>query len=60
MTRRTITTGETCPPIPIRNHDWFAHWGDYDLDDAIATGATEAEAIINLVEMTAEQLPEGE
>ena len=48
---RKIVTEYVYPPIPIRTCDWQATFEDYDLGDPVAHGATEAEAIANLIDL---------
>ena len=43
-----ITTFDP-PPIPIRDYDWRAVRGNYDLGDPIGMGRTEQEAIDDLL-----------
>jgi hypothetical protein len=55
-----IETSYDCPPIPIRNFDWSAiDASTYDGAEGchcpVGYGATEAEAILDLVEQIAEQ-----
>ncbi len=50
-----IKTVFVCPPIPSRNHDWQAYVegtidGDPDSKAIIGTGATEEEAVADLLE----------
>jgi hypothetical protein len=49
-----IVTSYDCPPIPVRHLDWSAvldsYDGDPDSNHPIGFGATEAEAIANLIE----------
>ena len=45
-----IITTYVAPPIPIRHMDWEAVTEDYDGDDMIGRGATEQEAIDDLME----------
>lgn len=48
---REIITNFANPPIPIRSMDWNAVFYDYDDDDdRIGRGATEVEAVIDLIE----------
>lgn len=49
MPRPEIKTEFVCPPIPVRQFDWCATYGDYDLDDPCGWGKTEQEAIDDLV-----------
>lgn len=49
MTARKIVTKYDPPPIPFRDADWSAVWSDYDLGSPIGHGATEAEAIEDLM-----------
>ena len=46
-----IVTQFIYPPIPIRDFDWMATDGDYDLGDPIGYGRTEEEAIADLDEL---------
>lgn len=48
MTRHIVTKFEP-PPIPVRDCDWSATYADYDLGDPIGHGATEQEAIADLM-----------
>lgn len=50
-----LTTSNVCPPIPIRNTDWCAWVGDMDLDVTMGWGATEQEAIADLIEQLQER-----
>lgn len=45
-----IKTEKIYPPIPIRKYDWQAYREDYDKGDLIGTGATEREAIEDLID----------
>lgn len=45
----TITTSNTYPPIPDRRYDWEAVHYDYEPGDPIGHGATEAEAVRDLL-----------
>lgn len=49
-----IITVHVYPPIPVRMVDWQAHYDNDEPDDdgrvAVGTGATEAEAIKDLME----------
>jgi hypothetical protein len=56
MGKRIIITDHLYPPSPNRNCDWCATWDGYEPGDPIGSGATEAEAIIDLVNY-AETLP---
>jgi hypothetical protein len=47
---RIVVTKYDPPPIPIRNHDWTATFEDYDLGDPTGTGATEQDAVNDLIE----------
>lgn len=49
MQRPEIKTEYVYPPIPRRQFDWRATYGDYDLDDPMGWGATEQEAIDDLI-----------
>lgn len=46
---RTIVTCHVYPPIPIRTHDWSAHY-DGEEEGDYGWGATEEEAIKDLKE----------
>ena len=46
----TIVTTFVYPPIPIRIFDWAATRGDFDLGCLVGSGATEQEAIDDLIE----------
>ena len=51
MTAPKIITTHVYPPIPIRLMDWQAHYeGEEDEQMATGTGATEQEAIDDLLE----------
>lgn len=52
-----INTYFVNPPIPIRQFDWSAVRVGYDEDDPVGYGATEADAIANLLELEEENLP---
>lgn len=47
--RQPIVTRCNPTPIPVRDFDWTATRGDYDLGDRIGYGATEDEAIASLL-----------
>lgn len=50
MTKKIITS-HTCPPIPLSCFDWCAHYeGDEELG-GYGWGATEQEAIDDLLDM---------
>lgn len=44
-----IITRNVCPPIPVRCFDWEAVTDDYDEGEPIGRGATEQEAIDDLI-----------
>ena len=46
-----ITTEHVYPPIPIRDFDWCAYEGDYDLGAIVGWGPTEEAAIADLKEL---------
>lgn len=46
-----IITTYVNPPIPLRNFDWSAVRDNYDGGDCIGRGATEAEAIADLLDL---------
>jgi len=48
MTPR-ITTSHVCPPIPVRTSDWCASFDGREEDGPYGCGATEAEAITDLL-----------
>jgi hypothetical protein len=48
-----IITEFIYPPIPIRRYDWSAVREGYDEGDHVGWGATEQEAINELLEMEA-------
>lgn len=53
---RTIKTSFVYPPIPDRNSDWSAIFSDtYDYDSYVGRGATEAAAVIDLIEQVGMQ-----
>ena len=49
LTDRKIVTEYVCPPIPVRGFDWRAVYADYEPGDPVGAGATEAEAMAELV-----------
>jgi hypothetical protein len=55
MKKKEIITLNTCPPIPLRNYDWEAYRDEWDLRDPIGYGATEEEAIADLLEQEMER-----
>jgi hypothetical protein len=44
-----IVTNNVCPPIPIRSVDWEAWYDNLDEGGPVGRGATEQEAIIDLL-----------
>lgn len=46
----TIKTSFVYPPIPVRDFDWEAYIDSYEPGDALGHGATEEEAIADLLE----------
>ena len=51
-----IRTESVFPPIPLRTMDWIAVDDDtYDYDSPVGRGATEAEAIADLMEQMEEE-----
>lgn len=50
--KQSIRTSYTCPSIPIRSHDWSAVYDSYEGGNPIGHGATEQEAIADLLEQT--------
>lgn len=67
ITRDKIVTSHDYPPIPIRTFDWSARWDSYDVCEdpecmchqfscnSVGHGATEKEAIADLLEQTEER-----
>lgn len=49
MTPKTIITKHIHPPLPIRRFDWLAHFEDEEEKGEYGYGATEAEAIADLM-----------
>lgn len=49
MSSRKIVTKYDPPPIPVRFADWSATFEDYDLGSPIGHGASEQEAIDDLL-----------
>lgn len=47
---RKINTHHEFPPIPIRQFDWCATFDGYEPGEPIGWGATEAEAIADLLD----------
>jgi hypothetical protein len=45
-----IKTSFVYPPIPVRDFDWEAYFDGYEPGDALGHGATEEEAIADLLE----------
>ncbi len=54
MTDKIITVHQY-PPIPVRMFDWMAHRDGWEPGEVYGTGATEAEAIADLLDAEAEQ-----
>lgn len=52
-----IITIYVYPPIPIRTHDWSAHYDGHEEEGPIGYGETESEALAELLELSE---PEGE
>ena len=50
ISTNSIVTRHVNPPIPIRNHDWEAIRDGWDEGDPIGTGATEREAVQDLLD----------
>jgi hypothetical protein len=48
-----IKTSFVYPPIPTRDFDWEAYIDGYEPGDALGYGATEEEAIADLLEKVA-------
>ena len=44
-----IQTTFVYPPIPVRSFDWQAYVDGYEPGDALGHGATEAEAVADLL-----------
>lgn len=55
MTAPKIITGRWPKPIPIRGFDWSAITEDYDDTHPIGFGATEQDAIADLLEQIEER-----
>lgn len=53
MTFGKIITNYVYPPIPIRRFDWSAYRDGFDEGELIGWGATEADAIADLLELEA-------
>lgn len=51
---RKIVTSYVCPPIPVRQFDWCAHYDGEEDAGGYGYGATEAEAIADFIENCAE------
>lgn len=45
-----VKTHFVYPPIPIRDYDWMACFGDYEPGNLVGYGATEDAAIADLME----------
>lgn len=54
MIKPKIVTDHVYPPIPIRDFDWAAWRDGCEEDGRNGRGATEAEAIADLLEMEAD------
>lgn len=52
MTRRIIVTVYDAPPIPFRGVDWHAIYEGTEETGPYGRGATEDEAIANLIELS--------
>ena len=50
MSPRQIRTTHVYPPIPVRSMDWIATFHDCDADGPVGRGASEAEAIADLLD----------
>jgi hypothetical protein len=50
MTKPKIVTHYVCPPIPIRTHDWVAYRDGEEEAGGYGYGATEEEAIKDLLD----------
>lgn len=50
MTPRNIVTSNICPPIPWRTFDWCAYRDGTEEQGPYGYGATEAEAVRDLLE----------
>lgn len=51
MRERKINTEYVFPPIPIRIYDWRATFDGYEPGDSMGYGATEQEAIADLLDV---------
>lgn len=49
--QKKIVTAYICPPIPLRNTDWVAHYKGEEENQNYGYGKTEAEAIADFKEM---------
>jgi hypothetical protein len=49
-----VLTSNDCPPIPTRRLDWSAVTDDYEPGDPMGNGATELEAINDLLDQLEE------
>lgn len=50
-----IHTENVCPPIPLRSMDWQATADDYEPGHPVGTGATEEEAVHDLIDQLFEE-----
>lgn len=50
MKRPAIVATNICPPIPIRSHDWCAHYDGHEEDGNYGWGSTKAEAIQDFID----------
>lgn len=48
---RKVVTSNVCPPIPIRSHDWCAYFDGDEESGLRGWGATETDAIDDLLEV---------
>jgi hypothetical protein len=59
MKPKKIITRYDPPPIPTRRYDWRAYLQEWDIDDPIGFGNTEAEALADLREQLDEKAEKG-
>lgn len=49
VVKTKIFTEHVYPPIPVRSFDWSATFDSYEPGDVVGRGATEEEAVANLL-----------
>ncbi len=57
---RKIVTSPTHSPLPVRQHDWCAHFDGEEEAGNYGYGATEAEAIADFIETWADEYEEAD